>query len=830
MPYPVRRLAGATVAAVLLAPVPLVAQIRDYDAVVPSAAETRRGLFDVHRVDEKLLFEIPDSLLGREMIVMSRYARTQEGLGGAGANMAPNIVVKWERRDDRILLRATAHENIADEGSAIHLAVANSNFAPILHSLPIQARGRSSSVVEVTDLYLTDVPAFTLPRNQRQRFGVRNLDRSRSWIEWSRSFPTNVEIRVVHSYAADQPPSNARGGTVSYEVNHSMVVLPAEPMMARLNDERVGYISTGVTNYSRDYQGVRSQQFIRRYRLEPSDPEAFARGELVEPVNPWVWYIDPATPPEWIPYFRDGLLEWNRAFEEAGFRNAIQVHVAPTEEEDSTFSLLDARHSVVRYNASPTRSANASGDVVDPRSGEVIRAHINMYHGLMERMRWQLLSQVAGANPEFRTARLSQEDMGEALRYVISHEMAHAVGFPHNQRANFVYPVDSLRNADFVERRGHSASTVGRTRFNYVAQEGDDVPVERGIGIWDIFATVWGYRPIPAARTPEEELDTLNAWIVERTREPWFRFGDAQFGEDVEWDPYRMTEGISDDPVAAAVYGMINLRKAAENLVDWVSEPGEDYYELETHYLQLLTQWERYILHASAVVGGSHTYNKRFGEEGVVYTPVPAEKQREAMAFFDAHVFTTPQWALDEDLLRRIEHAGAIERTRAYQVSGVRRLLNHARLARLIEQEAFLGEAAYGPAEMLDDLRDMIWRELSAGATIDTWRRNLQRGYLEYARALLHTVETPGFQPPSSGNLRVSRNDDPPLNADIHVGQSDIRPLIREQLGLLRADVRQALDRGVRDRMSRVHLEDALERIDAALRAPVAEGAATRSP
>ena len=491
--------------------------------------------------------------------------------------------------------------------------------------------------------------------------------------------------------------------------------------------------------------------------------------------------------------------------------------MAPTKEEDPDFSLLDARHSVVRYVATPVRSANATGDVVDPRSGEVIRGHINMYHGIMERLRWQLVSQAATAHPDFRTARLSEEAMGEALRYVVSHEMAHAVGLPHNQRANFAFPVDSIRDADFVERMGHSASSVGRTRFNYVAQPGDDVAPEREVGVWDEFAVMWGYRPIPGAETPEEELGTLNEWIVERADKPWYQSAQAQFGMDVEWDPRRMTEGISDDPVRAAHYGMANLETATENLVDWLlEEDWDDYYELETHYLQSLTQWNRYAEHAAAAVGGFNTHHKRAGQEGAVYEPLDREEQLEAMAFIDEHILSTPHWALDRDLLGRLEHAGAVERVRAYQVMAVEQLLNHARLARLIEQEAFLGDEAYAPAEMLDDAREIVWREVQEGEPIDTYRRNLQRGYLDQAHHLLHEAESDSWQPPASGNLRVSRDDDPPLNADLHIGHSDIRPLVRDQLHLLRDEVEEALEEAP-DRNTRIHLQDALVRIERAL-------------
>lgn len=797
----------------------LFAQERSYSDVVTASAETDRGLFDVHRIDDRLLFEIPDSIFGRDMAVMSRIAQAQTGMARGGDRLSPNMMVHWERREGSVYLRAVSHENTADEESSIYLAVENSNFAPVLQSFAIETRGDGTTVIDVTDLYMGDVPAFSLPANRRRQLGVRRYDRERSWLEWAKSFPINVEIRVVRTYEADEPPSNPRGGTVSFEVNHSMVLLPEEPMMPRLQDERVGFISIARTNYSRDFQGVRPDRYVVRYRLEPSDPATFARGELVEPVKPWVWYIDPATPPEWVPYIEAGILEWNKGFEGAGFKNAIQVRVAPTEEEDPEFSLLDARYSVLRYVASPTRSANSGGDVVDPRSGEVIRAHTNFYHGVSERMRWQLLSQVATAadDPRYKDDELPEELMGEAIRYVVSHETAHSVGLPHNQRANFVFPVDSIRNPDFVRRMGHSGSSVGRTRFNYAAQPGDGVPPQRRMGLWDAWAVYWGYRPIPEASTPQEELETLNRWIVERADKPWFRFASAQFGMDREWDPYRMTEGISDDPVEAAILGMNNLRTMVENLMEWVLDEGEDYYELETNYLQALTQWNRYAEHAAAAVGGSWTHHKRYGEAGPVYRAIEPEYQRKAMRFIDEHVLQTPTWALDTDILRRLEHAGAVERIRAYQELAVQRLLNHARLARLIEHETFLGDATYTPTEMLDDTREIVWREVRANRPIDTSRRNQQRAYLEQAHFLLHEATSDSWEPPGSGNLRVGRNDDPPLNADLHIAQSDIRPLIRDQLTLLKDEIEEALSRGVDDRMTRIHLEDALVRLTTTL-------------
>ncbi|MEX2181212.1 MAG: zinc-dependent metalloprotease [Gemmatimonadaceae bacterium] len=785
-------------------------------AIAPLSAQE---LFAVSRDGDKLLFTVPDSLLGRDMIIMSRYARVQDGMSQVGANLAPNIVVRWERRDDRVYLRATSHQTTAEPGTARHLAVEDQNFAPVLQSFKLERRAGNASVINVADLYLAEHPAFTLQRQQRTQLAVRRYERDRSWLEFARAFPTNVEVRVVQTYAADQPPSNARGGAVSFEVNHSMILLPAVPMRPRLWDERVGFISVQRTNYSRDFQGVRPERYVRRYRLEPKDTAAFLRGELVEPVKPWIWYIDPATPEEWVPFFEAGILEWNGAFEDAGFKNAIQVRRAPTEAEDPTFSLLDARYSVVRYVPTTVRSANSGGDVVDPRSGEVLRAHTNMYEAVAERMRWQLLSQVATAadDKRYRSSRLPPDLMGEAIRYVMSHETAHSVGLPHNQRANFVFPIDSIRNPDFVARMGHSGSSVGRTRFNYAAQPGDGVNPARRMGIWDRWAVYWGYRPIIDATSALDETPTLNRWVTERADKPWFRFADAQFGMDVEWDPYRMTEGISDDPVEAASLGMRNLKVMVDSLLPWLLRDGDDYYEVENHYLQALTQWNRYAEHAAAAVGGSWTHHKRYGEPGVIYTAIEPAYQRKAMQFIDEQVLATPTWALKPDVLRRLEHAGAVERIRAYQELAVQRLLNHARLARLIEHEAFLGSATYTPTQMLDDTRTAVWRDARTGNAVDVYRRNLQRAYLAQAHHLLKVADNAGWSPPRSGDLRVGSDTDPRLNGELKIAQSDIRPLIRDQLTLLRTELRAALGRGVRDRSTRIHLEDAVLRIDQAL-------------
>ncbi len=774
------------------------------DRTVPAGAERIEGLFTVYKTDDQLFYEIPDSLLGRDMIISSRIARTAQGLGWGGGRLAPQQVVRWERRGDRILLRGVSYDNTADETLPIFRAVENSNFPPIIEAFDVVEQRDGVAVVEVSSLYLSDHRMFGLQSWHRNQYGVRGLDANRSYLEHVKSFPENVEVRTVLTYNAENPPSQQRTGSISLEVNHSMILLPKEPMQPRYFDSRVAMISISQTDYGSDAQFTDTKRYVTRFRLEPSDMEAFRRGELVEPKKPIVFYIDPATPEQWRPYFKEGVEEWNEAFEAAGFKNAIRAEMAPVDDPD--FSMYDSRYSVIRYVANPIHSANAGPDVVDPRSGETIRAHMNMYHNVMKRLHWWSLSQTGPRNPEVQKHHLSTEEMGGYLRYVVSHEMAHALGYPHNQRANTAYPVDSLRSPSFTQQYGNSASVVGRTRFNYVAQPEDgDVQVHRSIGEYDIWAVKWGYRPIPEAASADEEREILDAWVRERADDPAMQFG---YGLD-DYDPTQITESIGDDWVRASELGMMNLHRVVPNLLDWMGEEGETYEEVMMRYMQLYVHWGRLTERVIAAIGGSLEQHKVFGQEGAVFTALSREDQRRSMEFLQEHLFSTPHWLLDKDLLRRFEHVGSVERIRWYQETGLKRLLAEHRLERLVEQHALLGDATYGPADMLDDLRSGLWSELSSGDPIDAFRRNLQRAYLDRMEYLLTEASAEAPSPPGDYRPDIGMEE---LRTDFHIQQSDIRPLVWEQLRLLSEEIESALQSSS-DRYNRTHLEYALKRI-----------------
>ncbi len=775
--------------------------IREYADVITADAVTDAGLFDVHWVDDELFYEIPFVMLDREMLLVSRIAQTATGVG-YGGQKANTQGVRWQRQGKQVLLRIVSYVNVAADSLPIRGAVEQANFETIIRSFDIEAFSPDSSavVIDVTPLYSTDVPVLGLQAGRREAYRVRNLDPDRSFIRSAKSYPENVEVRHVLTYNATEPPTNASTGTVSIEMNQSMILLPADPMQPRMWDDRVGFFSFTNTDYGLDAHRAVERRYITRYRLEPSDPAAWAQGELVDPVDPIVYYIDPNTPEKWRGPLKQGVEDWQEAFETAGFSNAIIAMDPPTAEEDPEFSPEDIRYSVIRYF--PSNIQNASGPHVhDPRTGEILESDINWYHNVMNLVRNWYFVHTAAANPDARRVKMSDETMGELIRFVSAHEVGHTLGLQHAMKSSAAYPVDSLRTS-FSCRMGTSSSIMDYARFNYVAQPGDDACFMPKIGPYDRWAIEWGYRPIPSANSPDAEKATLNQWIAEHD-EPMYWYGSSR-----SYDPTSPSEALSDDPIRASEFGIENLKVITANLMDWTREDGKDYSQLQELYNQVLGQWNRYMGHVAANVGGVYRTPRVQGQDGGFYELVPREKQEAAMQFFAEQAFATPTWMIDNDILSHIEHAGAVERVRQRQVGVVNNLLNADRMGRLIESEARYGSGAYSLEEMMTDLRGGVWSELGSARSIDPYRRNLQRGYLERMEYLMTEEPTQpqgGFGPPQP---RV-----------VDVSQSDIRPFVRGELNALRGQVQSALRRGL-DTATRYHLDDALVRIDRILDPP----------
>ena len=787
-------------------------KIQPFEKVITNKAVSDEGIITVHKVEDKYYFEIPDKALKKEFLVVTRLTKAGAEMrmgtvGYAGDQISQNVISFEKGPNDKVFLRSISYVDYAkDSTSAMYKTVMRNNVNAIEQAFDIKAFGKekNSTVIDVTDFINADNDVVSFDTRFKKGFRVGAFQKDKSFVNFVKSFPTNIEINTTKTYnrsageASPIPgaPKPEVSGNYTVEVNSSIILLPENKMQARYFDPRVGYFTVGYTDFDENPQGVERVSLVKRWRLEPKakDLEKYKRGELVEPEKPIVFYIDPLTPKKWIPYLIQGVNDWQKAFEKAGFKNAIYAKV-PNAKEDPEWSLEDARFSAIVYK--PSDVPNASGpSIADPRTGEILESHINWYHNVMKLLNDWYFVQASPNDPRARKVDFDDELMGQLIRFVSSHEVGHTLGLRHNFGSSSTVPVENLRNKAWLKANGHTPSIMDYARFNYVAQPEDNVG-EAGlmprIGDYDDWAIEWGYRRFYNYNSPEKEKAHLNKWVMEKLQNPRLWFGT----ETNPYDPRSQSEQVGDNPMIAGKYGVKNLQRIMENIEAWSTEPNEDYSSLNNRFTQVSGQFARYLGHVSKYIGGVKETPKMVEQKGAIYELVSKTEQKEALKFLSENVFTTPNWLLKTSVLTKIDKS-PVEVVENLQKTVLNRVLSEGVLNKLYEGES-LDANAYAVYDYLQDIKNSVFAELKSSSKIDIYRRNLQKNFVETLIARTQASK------PSTGR-----------NAETVSDNSDVKSLTRGVLREIKADASKNAQNS-QDAVTKYHLEDLVYRIDKAL-------------
>ncbi|GDX43541.1 glutaminyl-tRNA synthetase [Bacteroidota bacterium] len=793
---------------------------RSYKELITPKAKTTRGLFNVHKLDDKFYFEIKESLFGREIMAITRFSKVAGGGGVYGGELANQQVVRFEKGpDNKVFMRVVTVISVADSSQPIYKAVKNSNLDPIAASFDIKAFGADSTgaIIDVTDYFKGDNQAVSINPSSKRRLNLTAIQSDKSYIETIKSFPINTEVRSVKTFGASAampgmgaapspfpsaslPAANA-AGVVTLEINNSFILLPEKPMQKRLNDIRTGYFVDDYTVYNDDQQKTEESSFIVRWKLQPKkeDIERWKKGELVEPEKPIIYYLDPATPKKWRPYLIQGVNDWQAAFEKAGFKNAIMGKEWP--EGDSTMSLEDARYSVIRYFASDIQNAYGP-NVHDPRSGEILESHIGWYHNVMSLLHDWYFVQTAAVDPDARKMKFDDDLMGNLIRFVSSHEVGHTLGLRHNMGSSSKTPVEKLRDKAWVEANGHTASIMDYARFNYVAQPEDNISragLFPRIGDYDKWAIEWGYGY--GADNEEDDKKQRNKLYNERlAKNPRVWFGTYEYGNLS--DARTQSEDLGDNSMKASDYGVKNLKRIMAKLPEWTKEEGDRYQNLQQMYGQVVSQFNRYLGHVARNIGGYYETPKSVEQTGDVYEVTPKAIQKEAVAFVNNHLFTTPEWMLNYNILNKINNPVS-DQLSTIQDNVLGSVLSSSRLTKMaVHANRFPN--AYTIDELLTDMEKNILSEWTAKKSIDGHRRNLQKSYVERMIALLGTAAAS----PGAGGFTIS--------VGVDSKKTDVSSVVRGHLNAMK-NASQSAAAAATENMTKYHLQDITERIKRAL-------------